>query len=59
MDRRIALYEDIEEESEDEVSAEEIEATNPKMHVSVSTDNERTARQYVGELFGRIAETHY
>ena len=45
IDRRIAVYEDIEEESEDEVSADEaFDKTHAEMHKSVSTDNERVAR---------------
>ena len=58
MDRRLCVYEDIEDESEDEVSVDESMAEFGKsggaMHASVSTDNERTARQYVGELFSRV-----
>ena len=50
------MYEDIEEESEDEVSGEEDDALKMKGNPSISTENERMARQYVGELFGRIAE---
>ncbi len=58
VDRRISVYEDIEEESEDDVSVEEgdFTGTGGQMHASVSTENERTARQYVGELFSRVQE---
>ena len=55
VDRRIAVYEDVEEESEDEVSAEET-CTDPMRgkNKSVTTENESMARMYVGELFERI-----
>ena len=58
VDRRIAVYEDVEEESEDEISADETvnEALNPNMHKSITTENETMARQYVGELFSKMQE---
>ena len=59
VDRRISVYEDIEDESEDDVSVEEedgVTGSIAQMHASVSTDNDRTARQYVGELFSRVQE---
>ena len=62
VDRRLCVYEDIEEESEDDVSVDESSIamgndfgkSGGAMHASVSTENERTARQYVGELFSRV-----
>ena len=59
VDRRIAVYEDVEEESEDEISADETmnDALNPNMHKSIATDNEVEARQYVGELFTKVQES--
>ena len=55
VDRRIAVYEDVEEESEDEVSADET-CTDPLRgkNKSITTENESMARMYVGELFERI-----
>jgi len=57
VDRRISVYEEIEEESDDDVVIEQsaARATNTSFNVRDSTDNENTARQYVGELFSRIA----
>ena len=55
VDRRIAVYEDVEEESEDELSAEEtISDPNHARNRSVTTENENMARMYVGELFERV-----
>ena len=60
VDRRIAVYEDVEEESDDEISADDtIDGSMPAMHQSVTTDNEGVARQYVGELFTRVQEGQY
>ena len=62
MDRRIAVYEDVEEESEDDISADETitvvpVGADPAMHQSLTTtENEQTARQYVGELFNRVQD---
>ena len=58
VDRRISVYEDIEEESDDEISADEtlgegLEFAGAK-NASITTENESVARQYVGELFDRI-----
>ena len=54
VDRRIAVYEDVEEESEDEVSAEETDPLQHGKNKSVTTENENMARMYVGELFERV-----
>ena len=56
VDRRIATYEDIEEESEDDmvVEAESVEAS--KNDGGNSMENDSMARQYVGELINRIAQ---
>lgn len=51
VDRRICVFEDIEEESEDEPG----KPIDNSLH-KISTDNDSTARQYVGELFSRIAD---
>ena len=60
VDRRIAVFEDIEDESEDDVSADDETfevAGDAKVHHSLSTtENEQTARAYVGELFNRVQE---
>ena len=49
VDRRIATFEDIEDESEDEIHFEEkLTKTNSMMQ------NSETARLYVGELFTRV-----
>ena len=49
------MYEDVEEESEDEVSADDTcDPLHPAKNRSVTTDNEMMARQYVGELFDRV-----
>jgi len=59
VDRRISVYEDIEEESEDEVSADETinDPLIPGAHKSVTTtENEAMARMYVGELFNRVQD---
>lgn len=59
VDRRIAVFEEIEEESEDDVEFETLdepsEVKRGKQH-STSTDNDFVARQYVGELFTRIGD---
>lgn len=46
VDRRIAVYEDVEEESEDDISADETinAARNSQMHASITTENEGMAR---------------
>jgi len=47
----------VEEESEDEIPVDSIaESRNAKIHDSRSTSDEGLARQYVGELFNRVAE---
>ena len=58
VDRRIAVYEDVEEESDDEVSADDTcDPLHPAKNRSVTTENETMARQYVGELFDRIYDS--
>lgn len=53
VDRRIATYDDIEEESEDDIQFEEkLPTTNSVLHKSVIESE--IARQYVGELFTRL-----
>ena len=56
VDRRIAVFEDIEEESEDDMVIEDPSDQTLSINPRDSTDNETTARQYVGELFSRIAK---
>ena len=58
VDRRISVYEDVEEESDDEVSADDTcDPLHPAKNRSVTTDNENMARQYVGELFDRVYDS--
>ena len=58
IDRRIAVYDDIDEESEDEISADETLVGGQELaglaQASIYTENESVARLYVGELFDRI-----
>ena len=56
VDRRIAVFEDIEEESDDDMVIEDPSDNTLSINPRDSTDNETTARQYVGELFSRIAK---
>jgi len=57
VDRRIAVFEDIEDESEDENEYEKQGSMGELGSVRGSnvTDHEFSARQYVGELFNRVA----
>jgi len=54
VDRRIADFNEIEDESEDDIKYEDGAKAKDEL-LRNSTDNESTARQYVGELFSRLA----
>ena len=58
VDRRISVYDDIDEESDDEISADETLGEGQELagpaQASIYTENESVARLYVGELFDRI-----